>query len=161
MKRDEFLALPLGMQTAILFDQMPQRMASLPLPRVPLPPKYDGRVSRKGGFCWMREMDLSGLQYFHSRKQQGSKPEYAERDAKDLKSLAYWIEWRITDPQSAWYGERNRQPTRAKPPSRDPEIHAWEKRADSPPSTGQQTGTDEDYFGGGDTEDPKDNGYGF
>lgn len=150
MTREEFLALPIGMQTAILFDQMPQRMASLPAPRVPLPPKFDGRVGRKGGFCWMSEMDLSGLQYWHGRKSQDTNPEYADRNAKDLKALEYWIQYRIADPQSAWYGERNRQPTRAKPPSRDPEIHPWEKRDAAPQaSTNTQPGSDDDYFGGG------------
>jgi hypothetical protein len=150
--RAEFLALPLGMQTAILFDQMPQRMAALQAPRVPLPPKFDGRVSRKGGYCWMSEMDLSGLQYWHGRKSEDTKPEFADRNAKDLKALSYWIEWRTADPQSTWSGERNRQPVRAKPPSRDPEIHQWE-----PKNTNNSAPSSDDYSGGA----SDDTSYGF
>lgn len=148
MDRDQFLSLPVGIALGVLYDQMPQRMATVTVPQIPRSPKFDGRVSRKGGYCWMSEMDLSGLQYWLGRKQQDTKPEYAERNEKDVKALSFWIAWRTADPQSAWHGERNRQPVRAKHPSRDPELHQWEAKRDAAPSADDysgSTGSEEGY----------------
>lgn len=146
MDRDQFLSLPTGVALGILYDQMPQRMATVPVPQVPRAPKFDNRISRKGGFCWMSEMDLSGLRYWHGKKSEGGgDPKYAEKDAKTVSQLAYWIAYRTADPTSAWHGERNRQPTRAAAPSSQPQIHPWEPRNDAPALT---SATDDDYGGG-------------
>jgi hypothetical protein len=158
--RDEFLGLPTGIALGVLYDQMPQRMATVPKPPIPRPPKFDGKLSRKGGFCWMSEMDLDSLRYWHGKKSQGGKPEFADKDAKTTKELAYWIAWRLADPTTVWRGERFRVAVVAAPPSRDPAIHPWEKRGEQAPASGS-TESDSDYFSGGSADDNNSNEYGF
>lgn len=145
------MSLPLGMQVVLLFDQMPQRMASVAMPPIPRAPKFDGRLSRKGGYCWMSELDLESLRFWHGKKSEPGKPEFAEKDAKTAKELGYWIAWRMGEPQAIWRGERNRQPAQAKAPSREPDVHPWEPRGGS--SSAPAAASDSDYFSGGDDSD--------
>lgn len=161
MTKDEFLSLPVGIALGVIYDQMPKRMAEVAKPPIPRPPKFDSKLSRKGGFCWMSEMDLDSLRYWHGKKSQGGKPEFAEKDAKTTKELSYWIAWRLAEPTTAWRGERFRQPAVAAPPSRDPAIHPWEKRGDSGSQGAEQSESDGDYFGGGSESSASGNEYGF
>jgi len=131
MTREEFCALPPGIALGLIYD-VSQRIAALPVPPTVRPPKFDGRLSRKGGYCWMSEMDLGSLRYWFARKSEPGKPEFAEKDAKTAKELGYWIAWRTADPAAAWSGERNREPARGAPPSRDPQLHQWEPKAAAP-----------------------------
>lgn len=160
MTRDEFLALPVGIALGVIYDQMPQRMASVPAPPIPRPPKFDSKLSRKGGFCWMSEMDLNSLRYWHGKKSQGGNPEFAEKDAKIAKDLAFWIAWRLAEPTSVWRGERFRQPAVANAPSREPTIFPWEKRGEPSQRSHDQGESDADYFGGSDSNSTG-NEYGF
>lgn len=149
MTRDEFLALPVGVALGVIYDQMPQRMSTVPRPPVPRPPKFDSKLARKGGYCWMSEMDIDSLRFWHGRKSQGGKPEYADKDAKTVRDLAFWIAWRLAEPLTIWKGERFKVPAVAAPPSREPTVHPWEKRGESAPASSGGSGSDEDYFGGG------------
>jgi hypothetical protein len=86
--------------------------------------------------------------------------QHADKDAKNAKALEYWIKWRRAFPFDVWSGERNRQPARANAPSREPELHAWERRddtdspADAPGTTGGGFADVDDSDEGDNFDDP-------
>jgi hypothetical protein len=134
VKRSEFTALPRSLALGVLFDVFERELSDVEAPRIPLPPKFDSRVPRKAGqYCWASEMLLADLIFWWKRFDTSAKAggQHAEKDTKNGKSLEFWIKWRRAFPHDVWSGERNRQPARANAPSREPELHAWERRSDA------------------------------
>jgi hypothetical protein len=126
--RDEFLALPPGLALGIVYDALGRQLFEVDAPAVPRSPKFDARQGRKGGYCWMSEMKLDSLQYWHGRAQEeacgGGK--YADKAHKSVMNLERWIAWRMAVGNEQWSGERNREQVTAQPPSDKPEIHSWD-----------------------------------
>lgn len=128
MSPDEFLALPPSMAFRVLLEAAPGLVAKLeaiPVPRVPLAPKYDFQIYRKDGVTWASECDLDNLRFWRKRSQESADKggEYAAKDAKRVKSLDAWIAWRRVEPTAAWAGERNNEAVTAPPPSSRPRVH--------------------------------------
>jgi hypothetical protein len=152
MTREEFAALPAPIALGLLYDIAAARLASVEAPQVPRAPKFDSRVSRKGGmFTWASEMLCADLEFWRKRNADASSdPKYAEKNAKQAKALSYWVAYRTACPSDVWTGERDRQKVRAEPPSREPRLHAWESRG-APASESSQTSgggfADADYAG--------------
>jgi hypothetical protein len=139
----------------LVFDVIGSKLEAVPAPTVPLPPKYDARLSKKGGFVWMSEMLLADLEWWHARKEESANGggKYAEKDAKTVTSLAKWIAWRKACPSDVWSGTRNDATETAAAPSRSPALHSWDdapKRGTSPAATGSSQWSDEDYSVGSD-----------
>jgi hypothetical protein len=131
MNRSEFCSLPPSLALGVLFDIFERDLVDVDRPKVPQAPKYDSRVPRKRGeYCWASEMLLGDLIFWWKRFDASAKEggQHADKDVKNAKALEYWIKWRRAFPFDVWSGERNRQPARALPPSREPELHAWERR---------------------------------
>lgn len=116
------------------------------------PPKFDTRIVRKGGMIqWASECSLKELRFW--REQAGkppSDPKYAEKNAKQAKSLDYWIAYRQASPMEAWVGERNRIVVTAKPPSDKPQQYPRDEQpepardSEPPPDFASGPGFDED-----------------
>jgi hypothetical protein len=160
MNKDEFSALPASIALGILYDVYEKELARLPVPKVPLAPKFDSRISRKGGmFVWASEMLLNDLIFWHDRNAAGATDgsAYAEKNAKLAKSLSYWVNYRRAFPTEVWFGERGPSiKVRANPPSRDPEQYPWESSSKGGGSSSESTGrgfADADA-GGGDDDIP-------
>jgi hypothetical protein len=146
MNRDEFSALPPSIALGLLFDALPQ-LASVELPQLPRPQKYDGKLSRRGGqFCWLSEMNLESLIFWEKTKRESAEKggQYAEKDRKTADALAYWVKWRRVFPNEPWSGLRNDVRVTAAPPSRDPKLYSW----------------DDVKRNGGGASAPADDGYG-
>jgi len=150
MFRSDFDALPVAVKVKLLADLAFERdaFAMKEAPKVPRPPKWDARIRRKDGYQWASETDLSSLIFWHGRAQEGAEKggEYAERDAKQAKTLSYWISYREAFPDDAWTGERNDAVVTARPPSRSPKIHPWgaRQKPDPRPSLSDNTGGADD-----------------
>jgi hypothetical protein len=143
MNRSEFCSLPPSLALGVLFDLFERDLVDVDRPKVPQAPKYDSRVPRKRGeYCWASEMLLGDLIFWWKRFDASAKEggQHADKDAKSAKALEYWIKWRRAFPFDVWSGERNRQPARANAPSREPELHAWERNGASSESTTTDTG---------------------
>lgn len=148
MLKEEFCSLPLRMALGLLYDLTPG-LADVPAIRGPLPPKYDAKFTKaKGSYCWMSEMTLSDLQWWHGRKAESAKSgsQWADKDAKQAETLTRWIKWRECFPIEQWFGERGDKKTTGAPPSREPKLHSW---SDSPrggsSSGGGGSSGDDDY----------------
>jgi hypothetical protein len=131
VNRSEFTSLPPSLALGVLFDIFERDLVDVERPKVPQAPKYDSRVPRKRGeYCWASEMLLGDLIFWWKRFDASAKEggQHADKDVRNAKALEYWIKWRRAFPHDAWVGERNRQPVRAHVPSREPELHAWERR---------------------------------
>ncbi len=156
MNRDEYVSLPASIALGLLYDLVPA-LADVPAPRIPKAPKYDRKLSRKGGFyCWASELNLESLEFWH-RKNVKSAAEggpFADKNAKEAKELGYWVAYRRACPAETWSGERNRVKVRAEPPSREPALHAWEKKGEAAPAQSGGGGgfADADYGGGDDPD---------
>lgn len=138
MNKSEFTSLPPGLALGVLFDLFEDGLKDVPRPPIPSAPKYDSRVPRKRGeYCWASEMLLADLIFWWKRFDASAQEDgqHAEKDAKNAKTLEYWIKWRRAFPTETWRGERNRQPVRAFAPSREPELHAWERQGGAGNST--------------------------
>lgn len=149
MDKSEFLSLPERQRAEVLADMFADQLAGMKMPQKVLPPKYDAKLSRKGGqFCWMSEMDLDSLEYWLKMKREsaGKGGQYAEKDQKTADTLTRWVKWRQIYPTDRWFGERNDTKTTALPPSREPKLHDW--------SNSGRSG------GGGQQSKPADDGYG-
>jgi hypothetical protein len=151
MDRDTFTSLPLRLALGILYDAMPKRLGEMKAPEILRPPKYDGRLSRGGkGYCWMSEMLLEDLQWWHGKKAESgaSDSQYAEKDQKTAATLAMWIAWRALFPTDIWSGTRGQDRATGKPPSKEPAMHQWEQRngTTAPAATGQAKPEDDDNF---------------
>lgn len=127
MTRDEFAALPPAIALRLTWDalNLGDKLGPVAPPKPPLPPKYDAKLFRKGGYCWMSETGLDSLIYWHEKalESANSGGKYAAKDAKKAETLERWIAWRTVEPTVAWTGERADQRVTARPPSRDPELH--------------------------------------
>ncbi len=147
MTKEEFAALPPGLALQAVYDALPS-LRTATAPRVPYPPKFDGRMSRKGQYCWMSEMTLEDLRYWHERNLASAAEggQYAEKNHKTAKALGYWVEWRSAFPTEQWRGERNHRTVTANAPSRDPELYDWEERGVEQPA--KRAGFDDDAGGG-------------
>lgn len=163
MNRDEFCSLPPSVALGLLYDAYAKELVNVPVPKLPSPPKFDTRISRKGGmFVWASEMLLNDLKFWHERNAAGATDgsQYAEKNAKMAKALEYWIKWRIAYPTDVWFGERSQGratvKVRANPPSRDPEQYPWERSGGDGSSSKPAGGgfADADGAGGGDDDIP-------
>jgi hypothetical protein len=149
VKREDFCALPLPIALGVLFD-IAHKLADVPMPDIPRSPKYDGRLSRGSkGYCWMSEMDLESLQWWHAKTTESASRggQYAEKDAKTAATLGKWIAWRTVAPDATWRGTRGDTAATGQPPSREPQLHQWEERppdARATTSTAPRTEPDDD-----------------
>lgn len=127
MTRDEWLALPPAIALAALYDLIPG-LATAPAPSVPRKPKYDSRLSKKGGYVWMSEMTAEDLKWWRGKKQESvdGGGQYAEKDAKTLRAIDGFLAWREVFPHDVWWGIRGDGRVTARPPSRDPIVHEWD-----------------------------------
>jgi hypothetical protein len=137
MNRAEFLGLPVATQVRLLVEvlKLDKELAMLgEPPRAPRPPKYDCRISRKGGYQWASETDLEGLRWWFNRFTTSAADggQYAEKDQKRADKLAYWVAWREVAPDARWTGQRNDTVCTAQPPVAKPRVHEWEPRGQMP-----------------------------
>lgn len=131
MTRDEFTGLPLRLALGVIYDAMPKRLGEMRAPEILRPPKYDGRLSRGGkGYCWMSEMLLEDLQWWHGKKTESgaTDSQYAEKDRKTADTISKWIAWRTLFPTDIWSGTRGEDRATGKPPSKEPILHQWEPK---------------------------------
>jgi hypothetical protein len=132
VNRDEFNKLPPAMQLRVLARVVFEReaLADINVGRKPLPPQYDLRMYRSGGFQWASETSLEGLCFWCNKAREGAARggEHASKDAKRVKDLERWINWREWFPGDLWSGMRNDESTVGKPPVDKPDIHAHEPR---------------------------------
>jgi hypothetical protein len=134
MTKDEFQALPLRVALGVIFDAMPKRLGEMEAPKLPRPPKYDGRIPKGDkSFVWISEFDLSSLVWWQKKKADSAAEggRYAEQNAKGAAALARWIEWRQCFPRAPWEGKRGDDDVVAQAPSRRPEQHPWKESASS------------------------------
>ena len=147
MTRDEFTSLPLRLALGVIFDAMPKRLGEMRAPDVARAPKYDGRLSRGSkGYCWLSEMLLDDLRWWHGKKLESAESgsEWADKDRKTADTIAKWITWRTLFPTDVWSGTRGDDRATAKPPSREPAMHQWENRGKAKTSEPTATHEDED-----------------
>lgn len=132
MTRDEFNKLPPAMQLKVLARVVFEReaLADINVGKKPLPPQYDARIYRSGGFQWVSETSLEGLNFWCNKARDGVARggEYADKDAKRVKELERWITWREWFPADLWSGMRNDETTTAAPPADRPAIHQYQAR---------------------------------
>jgi hypothetical protein len=157
VNREEFTGLPLRLALGVIWDAIGAgRFEMLPIVQVPRPPKYDGRLTRKGGFWWLSEMDLNSLQFWCAKKKEGaaSGSQWAEKDGKLAATMSKWIEWRTLFPNDVWSGVRGDDRATAAAPSREPALRQWDdngsrRQNNAPPPSADDDGraTDEDEFG--------------
>jgi hypothetical protein len=131
--RDEFLALPPSLALGVLLDVFPSmvaKLANVEAPKVPRPPKYDFAIYRKDGIQWASETDVEGLRFWRDRYRESAEGggQYADKDAKRMKALGFWIAWRICEPSTTWSGERQERHVTARPPSGKPEVYPRDAR---------------------------------
>ncbi len=143
MTRDEFASLPPMIALGLIYDVASARLREMPLPAVPRPPKYDGRVSRgEKGFTWMSEMTQRDLEWWEKAKRENAAKgdRYAEQNLKSASALAKWIEWRRLFPNEAWSGIRGEDRVTALPPQRDPPLNDWGPRTGAAPKNQDKSG---------------------
>lgn len=148
MNKEQFCALPVAIALGLIYDMARPKLEPMPMPRVPLPPKYDGRLGKTGGFVWMSEMDINSLEWWLAKKTESSLKgdQYAERNAKTAETLAKWVEWRKLFPNDRWNGTRGNDRVTAEPPSREPQLQQWDD-SKQPPKRGAtpKASEDDDY----------------
>ena len=128
MDRDAFFALPPAVAVRVLFDALDEdtarAIANAEAPKLPLPPKFDRKIFRQGGFMWASECDMSGLRFWHGKAiEPPSDTKYAEANRKQAEELARWIAWRECYPDTTWSGERDGKQGVARGPSAKPKIY--------------------------------------
>jgi hypothetical protein len=149
MTKDEWLALSDSARWGIMFNLAHVKLSAMPAPtgtatrpeappaarsEVPdaqvRPPRFDVRIPRRDGYQWASETLLESLEWWHSRKLERAAEggHYADKDRKLAAELERFIEWRRVAAGARWSGVRGEQSITAQPPTRDPEIHAWEER---------------------------------
>lgn len=135
MTRDDFNKLPSAMQLRVLARVVFEReaLADISVGKKPLPPKFDLRIFRAGGYQWASETSFEGLSFWHGKAKESEARggEYAAKDAKRAKDLERWIGWREWFPSEQWQGERNDNSVTGAPPADRPRIHQMEQRNDS------------------------------
>ena len=130
MNKAEFCELPPGIALGIVYDLLQREIEGMPKPFVPRPPKFDGKLTRQGGFWWMSEMDLNSLVYWQGKKRESAQSgsQWAEKDQKVADLLSKWIEWRKLFPEQRWSGTRGDDRMTAAAPSREPALNKWPPR---------------------------------
>ncbi len=148
MTKDEWLALPDAARWAALYDLARAKLSALPSPAGgarerssaparntnsarasdPRAPRFDVRIPRREGFQWASETELASLEWWATKKRERAEEggRYADKDRKLVTELERFIEWRRVAPGARWSGTRGEQTVTALPPSREPEVHAWE-----------------------------------
>lgn len=158
MNKEEFCSLPPAVALAALWTALlnsgsastvVMELERTPKPQVPRPPRFDRRIYQRKGYQWASEMDLRGLQFWQGRYAEGAAREgnqYAEKDAKSVKELGYWIAWRRVEPNAVWSGERDREQVTASAPHAKPFVYERQQpRGDQlPPETQCNPFGDED-----------------
>jgi hypothetical protein len=128
----------------VLGPRFAEKLEEIEAPKRPRSPRYDMRISRKGGYQWASETDLEGLRWwlhrFQSSAAEGGK--FADKDAKKAEKLAYWVDWREAYPDPQWTGMRNDDAVTAPVPVAKPPVYEWEPRGQMP-----LTPRDEPYDG--------------
>lgn len=94
-------------------------------------PRYDFKISRKGGYQWASESDLEQLQFWCARFSNPTDPRWADRDKDRARKIEYWVRFREADPYSRWKGTRGNFEVTANQPTNKPTIFPW----DGPRST--------------------------
>lgn len=130
MTKEEFCSLPPSMALGLVYDLARSKLEPLPAPRAPLPPKFDAKIGRKGGFCWASELTLESLEWWLEKKRESveSGGPYADRDVKTVEVLERFAAWRRACPTQAWSGTRGKDRVAAGSPSREPAVHVWGSR---------------------------------
>jgi hypothetical protein len=135
----------------VVFER--EALADITVGRKPLPPQYDLRMYRSGGFQWASETTLEGLVWWcdKARQSAASGGQYAEKDAKRVKDFERWIAWREWFPDAQWQGKRNDDLVTGAPPADRPRVHQQEERGrqGAPTRTQQQDLPPEDDDGVG------------
>lgn len=136
MTREEFLAMPVTIQVRLLLDmlKLDKELASREAPKPVRSPKYDMRISRKGGYQWASETDLESLRWW-SNRYTSSAAEcgiHADKDFKKAEKIAYWVAYREAYPDAVWTGQRNDDVCTASAPTGKPRVHEWEPRGHVP-----------------------------
>lgn len=137
MTKEQFTGLPTRIALGILYEGsagIQKLVDAAEMPQKPLPPKYDFRLFRKGGFNWASETDLEGLVYWHGRAKESADAggQYAEKDAKKCAALERWIAYRSWYPHLTWEGQRGDEQVRAAGPRAKPKVYETEPRAHEP-----------------------------
>lgn len=157
MTRDEWCSLPSPLALRVLWDALGEgtrnAIQDAPAPQVPPAPKWDTMLFSKGGIVWASECDVSQLRYYRDRAAKNDNPAYAEQDAKRIKALNYWIEYRAYMPNTQWTGERNRQTVSAAAPSARPRVYDREQRDPQPQATTSSATFSDDAPSGGAADD--------
>src|SRR5688572_22743912 len=108
MTRDELCSLPPAMAIKIIVEllgtEFAQQLAGMETRKAPRPPRFDARISRKGGFQWASETDLEGLRWWLNRFEASANEggQWASKDARRAEKLSYWVAWREVYPDVAW-----------------------------------------------------------
>jgi hypothetical protein len=146
-----FLSLPVTTQVRILVEvlKLDKELAGMEAPKVPRSPKFDMRISRKGGYQWASETDLEGLRWWFNRFTASAADggAYAEKDQKRADKLAYWVAWREAHPDVIWTGQRNDDVCTASAPTAKPRVHEWEARGQVPMTPRNEAEDDGDSDG--------------
>jgi hypothetical protein len=159
MTPEELKALPPGLAVKALIETLTksstftQKLAEVEAPKPVRPPKFDAKISRKGGYQWASETDLDGLRWWFNRFTASAADggQYAEKDQKRADKLAYWVAYREAYPDAVWTGQRNDEVCTASAPSGQPTVHEWEPRGEKPLRDDR---SDADDSGGGDNSFP-------
>lgn len=156
MTKDELLSLPPSVAIGLIWDasaNLQKAIGAIEKPRGPLPPKFDRRIYRNGGFVWASESSLESLTYWLGKKREGaaSGSQWAEKDAKEAEQLGRWVAYRTWFPHDPWTGTRgNSEGVRAAAPSKSPRLHSTEPREEPPANRGdayEDAGEGADDFG--------------
>lgn len=141
MSPDEFSSLPVSVALRVLLEgsqKLKGIVANTEKPRSPMPPRFDRRLSRKGGqYVWASESSLESLTFWLGKNREGAQNggEYAERNAKEAEQLERWVTWRTWFPSEIWTGTRgNNEGVRAAAPSKSPKLYQWEPRETAQPA---------------------------
>lgn len=131
MKREEFVALS-GTDKLIAIWDLLQQIQAAPAAGSSAdaigdgrPPKYDQSITRKGGTVqYASECSAKELQFWITQKKKPGDPQYAEKNAQQVKALGYWLAYRLAHPTEQWEGLRNKINVIAEPPSDKPKQYA-------------------------------------
>lgn len=148
----------------LIYDVASERLRNIPMPHVPKPPLYDGRLSKGGdGFVWMSEMLLRDLEWWEAAKLKSAETvnQWTDQNKKSAATLAKWIEWRRVFPNEIWSGKRGEARATAALPSREPKLQSWKEW---PTGKGGKTSSASEKQKDNQRSEPpeeEDEGYGF
>lgn len=129
MKKEDFVSLPWPLAAEQIWDALRDQLERMEAVRPPLPPKFDARLRKNGGFIWVSEMTYEDIAYWHKRNADGANDEkFGESNAKIAATLARWLPWRKLYPDTRWNGTRGDDRVTAEAPSREPKVHKWEDK---------------------------------